>query len=180
MKYKKILESISSGRLDREKLAKIRRNAESKLKAGDIDAQSVIDAINISVPSDDYILFMGFCPDGDVKNRLDRDWKEKGICCFDWDESQRQMERFHTICAGDLVILKKRAQFGKTMNLYGYGRVEAISTDTTGHRYLKMNWSNQDQIIEVPLMGANSTVDIKSMSQVEEQMPKEFFKWLED
>jgi len=58
MKYEKILESISSGRLDREKLAKIRRNAEVRLQDGDGDAQSVLDAINVSVPSDDYILFI--------------------------------------------------------------------------------------------------------------------------
>jgi hypothetical protein len=31
---------------------------------------------------------------------------------------------------------------------------------------------------EVPLMACNSTVDIKLMSQVEEQMPEEFFEWL--
>jgi len=178
MKYEKILESIASGRLNREKLAKIRRNAEAKLKSGDADAQSVLDAINISVPSDDYILFMGFCPDGDVDNRLDVEWKEKGVCCFDWDESLHQMERFYTICAGDLVILKKREKFGKTMKLYGYGRVEAISIDATEHRYLKMNWSKQNEVIEVPLMACNSTVDIKSMEQVEAQMPKEFFGWL--
>jgi len=92
MKYEKILESIASGRLDREKLSKIRRNAAAKLKAGDIDAQSVIDAINVSVPSDDYILFMGFCPDADIDNRLDVEWKEKGICCFDWQESTVQMD----------------------------------------------------------------------------------------
>jgi len=57
MRYEKILESIRSGRLDREKLAKIRRNAEAKLQDGDSDAKLVLDAINISVPSDDYILW---------------------------------------------------------------------------------------------------------------------------
>jgi len=78
-----------------------------------------------------------------------------------------------------LVILKKREQFGKSMKLYGYGRVKSIATGTDALRYLKMKWSPQNEIIEVPLMGANSTVDIKSMAQVEEQMPKDFFKWLE-
>jgi len=76
------------------------------------------------------------------------------------------------------VILKKREKFGKTMKLYGHGRVEAISIDATEHRYLKMNWSKQNEVIEVPLMACNSTVDIKSMEQVEAQMPKEFFGWL--
>jgi len=179
MKYDKILESIGSGRLNREKLAKIRKNAEAKLKGGDMDAQFVLDAINISVPSDDYILFMGFCPDADVDNRLDGIWKDKGICEFDWEESQVQMDRFSQICSGDLVVLKKREVFGKTMKLYGYGRVKSIAKNEGGLRYLNMSWSSQDKIIEVPLMACNSTVDIKSMEQVEEQMPESFFQWLE-
>jgi len=178
MRYEKIIESISSGRLDREKLAKIRRNAEAKLQDGDRDAQFVLDAINISVPSDDYILFMGFCPDADINNRLDVEWKAKGICEFDWEESQVQMDRFAQICSGDLVILKKREVFGKTMRLYGYGRVKSVDLNEKGLRYLKMKWSQQSLIIEVPLMACNSTVDIKSMEQVEEQMPKDFFEWL--
>lgn len=41
-----------------------------------------------------------------------------------------------------------------------------------------MNWSNQERIIEVPLMGCGSTVNVKSMKTVEEKMPKEFFEWL--
>jgi len=178
MKYEKILETISSGRLDRSKLAKIRRNAEAKLNDGDVDAQAVIDAINISVPSDDYILFMGFCPDADSNNRLDEEWKEKGICEFNWEKSTHQMTAFQEICPSDLVVLKKIEKFGKTMKIFGYGRVEAIAIDDNGLRYLKMNWSSQEQVINVPLMGCSSTVNVKSMAAVEEQMPKEFFEWL--
>lgn len=178
MKYEKILETISSGRLDRSKLAKIRRNAEAARQNGDEDAQAVIDAINISVPSDDYILFMGFCPDADSDNRLDVEWKEKGICEFDWEESTHQMAAFQEICPGDLVVLKKIEKFGKTMKVFGYGRVEAVAIDDNGFRYLKMNWSSQEQVIEVPLMGCGSTVNVKPMATVEVQMPKEFFEWL--
>jgi len=178
MKYDKILESIGSGRLNREKLAKIRKNASSKLKEGDMDAQFVLDAINISVPSDDYILFMGFCPDGDVDNRLDVEWKEKGVCCFEWDDSTHQMAAFQEICAGDLVVLKKVEKFGKTMKVFGHGRVKAAAIDENGYRYLKMDWSKQEQVIEVPLMGCGSTVNVKSMEAVEGQMPEDFFDWL--
>lgn len=159
-------------------MSQIRRNAEAALQNGDKDAQTVIDAINISVPSDAYILFMGFCPDADVANRLDVEWKEKGVCCFDWADSTSQMERFRSIATGDLVILKKREKFGKTMKLYGHGRVVALAEDENGFRYFKMNWSSQDEIIEVPLMAANSTVDVRTMDRVEEEMPEEFFEWL--
>jgi hypothetical protein len=41
-----------------------------------------------------------------------------------------------------------------------------------------MNWSTQDQIIEVPLMGCNSTVDVRTIEQVEAEMPVDFFSWL--
>jgi len=180
MKYDKILESIGSGRLNREKLAKIRKNAETKLKDGDPDAQFVIDAINISVPSDDYILFMGFCPAGDASNRLDVEWKKKGVCCFEWEDSEHQMAAFQEICAGDLVVLKKVETFGKTMKVFGHGRVKAAAIDDDGFRYLKMDWSKQEQVIEVPLMGCGSTVNIKLMATVEENMPKEFFEWLDE
>jgi hypothetical protein len=41
-----------------------------------------------------------------------------------------------------------------------------------------MDWSSQEEIIEVPLMGANSTVDVRDMDSVLREMPKEFFEWL--
>jgi hypothetical protein len=41
-----------------------------------------------------------------------------------------------------------------------------------------MNWSNQKEIIEVPLMACNSTVDVRSIEQVEDEMLTEFFTWL--
>jgi hypothetical protein len=41
-----------------------------------------------------------------------------------------------------------------------------------------MDWSQQQTVIEVPLMGCNSTVDIRTTEQVESQMPPEFFDCL--
>jgi len=179
VKYEKIISIIQSGTKDRAELSKMRRNAEAKLKEGDVDAQAVIDAIHISVPADDYILFIGFCPGGNVENRQDVKWKEKGICSFDYVESVSQMERFDSICAGDLVILKKREQFGKTMKLYGHGRVQsAVMIEENNNHVLKVLWSDQEDIIEVPLLGANSTVDIRTIERVEKEMPEEFFEWL--
>ena len=178
MRYKKQIDKIRSGKMTRDSLGKLKKNAEAKLAQGDFDVKLVIDEIDKAVPADQYILFMGFCPDADVDNRLDTEWKEKGICCFDWEESEHQMNRFHTICAGDLVILKKREVFGKTMKLYGYGRVKSVAYDDKNMRYLVMDWSDQSQVIEVPLMACNSTVDIKSIKQVEEAMPEDFWQWL--
>ena len=178
MKYQKQIDNIKSGIKTRGYLSKLRKNAEIKFEQGDLDAKIVIDEIDKAVPADQYILFMGFCPDADVGNRLDTEWKKKGICRFDWEESEPQMERFYTICAGDLVILKKRQIFGVSMRLYGYGRVRSVAYDESNMRYLLMDWAAQADVIEVPLMAANSTVDIRSIEQVKDAMPDSFWQWL--
>jgi hypothetical protein len=87
-------------------------------------------------------------------------------------------ERFDSICAGDIVVLKKREQFGKTMKVYGHGWVRSIAYDSDEVRYFVMDWSEQSSVLEVPLMGCNSTVDIKAMEVVENEMPGEFWIWL--
>jgi len=148
------------------------------LASGDLEAQSVLTAINNTAPADSYILFMGFCPGADSNNRLDIEWKEKGICRFDYLISEQQVERFNTICKGDLVVLKKIEEIGKTMGLYGHGRVNSVAYDENNIRYLNVDWSKQDSMIIVPLMGCNSTVDIKSIDKVEDSMPDEFYEWL--
>lgn len=178
MKYQKQIDNIKTGKKTRGYLGKLRKNAEIKLEQGDLDAKIVIDEIDKAVPTDQYILFMGFCPDGDASNRLDSDWKEKGICRFDWEESEGQMEDFYSICAGDLVILKKIELFGITMKLYGYGRVKSVAYDDNNMRYLVMDWHDQSEVIEVPLMACNSTVNIRAIEQVEEVMPEDFWQWL--
>lgn len=178
MRYEKVISRIHSGEMSRADLTGLRDNAIQKLAAGDVDAQAVISAINIAKPKDQYILFMGFCPGADFSERLDTEWKEKGICRFDYLESTPQLERFSRICIGDLVVLKKREQFGKTMKLYGHGRVTAVDYDDDSIRFLKVDWSSQDEVIEVPLMGCNSTVDIKNIETVESEMPAEFYRWL--
>lgn len=179
MKYQKAIQRIKSGSMSRAELVKLKRNADDKYEQGDLDAKHVIDAINNATPADSYILFMGFCPDANFNNRLDIEWKGKGICRFDYHESEHQVERFNSICKGDLVVLKKIEKFGKTMALFGHGRVSGIAYDDNNIRYLEMDWSNQEQVIEVPLMACNSTVDIRSIEAVEDEMPGEFYEWLE-
>ena len=178
MRYAKIIQRVGSGEMSRADLVALRDNAAQKLAAGDAEAQSVIDAIRIAKPKDDYVLFMGFCPGADFNERLDIEWKAQGICRFDYLEDKVQLERFNTICRGDLVVLKKRQVFGVSMRLYGHGRVTGIEWDESSVRYLKVNWSPQDKVIEVPLMACNSTVDIKDMKSVEDEMPAEFWDWL--
>lgn len=178
VKYQKRLDQINNGEYSRGELRKILSNAETMYKNGDDEAKVIVDAITIATPSDTYILFMGFCPDANLANRLDIEWREKGICTFDWEESEGQMAAFQEIRVGDLVVLKKIQVFGKTMEVSGHGRVKSIAKDEQGNNYLIMNWSDQLEAIEVPLMSCNSTVNIKPMETVEDQMPEEFFEWL--
>lgn len=178
MKYQKIIEHIKSGQLTRVELQALRENATAKFKGGDTDAQAVILAMDTAISKDTYIIFMGFCPNADLSNRLDTEWRERGICTFDYDESISQMDRFRAIVPGDLLILKKRQVFGKTMRIYGHGRVHATRTGTDGRRFLEMAWSMQDEVMEVPLMGCDSTVNLRTLETVEAEMPVQFFDWL--
>ena len=54
-----------------------------------------------------------------------------------------------------------------------------LATDEHNVRFLQMEWSAQNNEIEVPLLGCNSTVDIRTMDVVEAEMPAEFFQWLQ-
>lgn len=176
-KYSKIIEKIEGGVFSRKEIRSLEANAKKCLQAGDLDAQYVLAAISQSAPSDKYIIFMGFCPGADFNNRQDIEWKEKGVCTFDYIESEQQLKRFKEICPGDLIVLKKRQEIGKTMRLYGHGRVVRINHASDGSQFLEMEWSNQNDVIEVPLMGANSTVDVRAIEKVENEMP-EIFEWL--
>lgn len=147
MRYEKVIHRVKSGEMSRADLRKLKRNAEDKLAGGDDHAREVLRALDHATPSDSYILFMGFCPGANFSRRLDVDWKKQGICRFDYVESEQQLERFNTICPGDLVILKKREKFGRTMMLYGHGRVRSVTHDENECRYLLMNWSDQNEII---------------------------------
>ncbi len=180
MRYYKAIERIKSGTLSREELLKYKNNAETKLAKGDKDAKSVLSALEVAVPKDTYILFMGFCPNADIKNRLDTEWKEKNICRFDYIEDSKQLNRFKTIYTGDLVVLKKVQNMkNQIMRLYGHGRVKSIAYDSDNIQYLNMDWSSQDEVIDVPLMACVSTVDIRSIERVNSVMPEEFYKWIE-
>jgi hypothetical protein len=179
MKYDKQIELIRSGSMSREAMVNMRGNAERLQREGDQDAQAVLDELDRGQPSDEKFVVMGFCPGASFDNRLDTEWKDKEICTFTFTESEHQLERFHDIFPGYLVILKKRQQFGKTMRLYGHGRAKSWALDKDNNRYLFMDWSDQDDVIEVPLMGCNSTIDVKSREVVEGEMPEEFYAWLE-
>ena len=138
MKYQKQLDKIRSGGYTRAELIQLRANVEVRARAGDEGAQTVLAAIDSATPADSYMVFMGFCPGADINNRLDTQWRRDGVCTFVFHESEQQSARFNEIWPGDLIILKKRHQFGKTMQLFGYGRVTGVKYDGENHRYLEM------------------------------------------
>ena len=72
MKYRRILDNISSGKFGRAELVRLRKNAESLVAKGDMEASEVIKAIDEAVPTDTSIVFMGFCPGASFENRLFR------------------------------------------------------------------------------------------------------------
>jgi hypothetical protein len=180
MKYQKQLDSLRNRTYSRTEIVTLRKNVVAAVKRGDSDAKMLLDEIDVASPADDSVIFIGFCPGATFDNRQDIEWKDKGICTFTYLESEIQLERFAEIHPGDLIVLKKREQFGKTMKLYGHGRVRGIQYDESGNRYLAMNWSAQDRVIEVPLMACNSTIDVRTMAQVETAMPDSFWHWINE
>jgi hypothetical protein len=177
-KYQKIIDKIKGSNLSRAELQTIYENSHKALQKGDSEAQDVVKAIGTSIPQDKYYVFMGFCPGADFTRRQDERWRELGICDFYFYESEHQIERFRSILPGDLIILKKIEQFGKTMKLFGYGRVSELTNTSSGDRVLKMTWADQKEIIEVPLLACNETVNIKSPEQVDGAMPEKYWEWL--
>jgi hypothetical protein len=185
-KYQKIIDNIRAGKHSRAGLNNMETNACRALKKkGDQEAQLVLDAILQAKPRDQYYLFMGFCPNADLANRLDIEWKAQGICTYAPDETwltpatEKQAELFADIRVGDMVILKKRQKIGESMRLYGHGRVTGRRYDANGYPELVMHWSDQNELVEVPLMGCNATVNVVSADKVQREMPEEFFQWLE-
>lgn len=172
-----ILNKIQNNELNRAQLCRLRENAIAASQKGNADADAIIRAIDAAgvVGSDRKLAFIGFCPAGDIDNRLDRKWVSEGICEFDFVESTHQLERFAEIMAGDTVILKKREQFGETMRLYNRGKVSEV---VQRGRLLKVDWQADCREILVPLMGCNSTVDLKSINTVEQSVAEEFWRWL--
>lgn len=175
------IERVRNGKHSRAELVKIRDNAEAALAKGTSDAQFLIDAVNATPVAElhrEYV-FMGFCPDADFSNRQDEIWMAEGFCKFDFLESEHQYRRFCAIHAGDVIILKKREKFGETMRLFGHGIVNRIvPANATELQYLRVDWVRPAAEIEVPLMGCNSTVDVRSIEVVESSMSAEFWDWM--
>lgn len=85
--YQKSIERIMSGELTRKELESIRQNALEKHANGDKYASQVIEIIDNTMPKDKEFVFMGFCPNGEFINRLDIEWKQNGVCTYDYLES---------------------------------------------------------------------------------------------
>ena len=179
--YQLIIDKIKNGKFTRAELLKVRTNAESKANKGDGKALEVIDIINSTAvpPLQAEYIFMGFCPDTTIESRQDTYWKEKGICNFEFIQSTHQLKRFCDIMTGDTIILKKIHDFGHSMWLYGHGKVVRVGERRNdGIPYCVMDWSKQEQILEVPLMGCNSTVDVRTLEVVDRELHPDFWKWL--
>jgi hypothetical protein len=179
-RYAKQIDDIRAGRFTRAKLAIMETNAKRTLTNGDPEAALVLEAIRQAKPRDLYHVFMGFCPNADLSNRVDGKWRQQGICSINlWESagSERQAADFMSIKKGDLIILKKNQKIGETMRLSGFGRVTGIrsSTDPTAvGNVLIMDWSPQTAEIDVPFMGCTATVNLRDVDKVDKVMPQEF------
>ena len=159
----------------------IRDHARDLLNKGFEDALFLINLINeTAVPElEAEYVFLGYCPGGDLERRLDDIWIADGICKFDFIESKHQHKLFNRIKKPDTIILKKRQEFGSTMRIHAFGKVNKVEeSDMTALTYLRVDWIKPRDFLEVPLMGCNSTVNSRTLKQVEDAMPKDFWAWM--
>ena len=186
MNIDKILESIRHAKLTRQDFLAIRSNAEAMLKS-DVAPEKKLHAEKIFTACNENSLgpnaweynFMGFCPGADINRRCDTKWKAEGICEFKFEDSPTQMDKFTAQTPGDWIILKKRLSLkNQTMQLFGYGQISKRLVDNEGYVYFLVDWSEQSEVITVPLMGCNSTVNMKKVKDIEAVMPKLFWDWL--
>ena len=174
----KVLKTLASNSLTRSVLEAYRDRIISMMAQQDPSRAELELAFENATPSDSYLVFMGFCPGADFSRRQDTRWRAFGVCEFEYDQSEVQVRRFATIRVGDQIILKKREVYGKTMKLYGHGKVIGVYHSNEGRRVLKMSWHLLDSVIEVPLLGCNSTVNLRKTAIVLRDMPPEFHEWL--
>ncbi len=175
------LEKLKNGIFTRGEMLQLRDSASKLAQKGNVIAQAVVDIIhNKELPTHEVAyLFMGFCPGATFRNRKDEYWIREGICKFDFLEDYSQMKKFTTVLKGDFVILKKNKEFGRTMELFGHGRVlEVCRRKSDELTYLRVDWSDQKQILEVPAMGCTKTVNIRPFEKVKARMHPDFWRWL--
>jgi hypothetical protein len=144
MKYEKTIEQIKSGTLTRDALRTIRERAAGALAHGDEDTGP------FSRRSTTRWRATGAWASartGELANLVDGRWRAEGICTFNYDESEVQMNQFRSIVAGGLIFLKKSEVHGKLMTLHGHGhghghgRVTGTRTGADGRRELLLDWS---------------------------------------
>jgi len=176
--FAKTILRLEPGAMTREQLANMKANILDRALIDDPLLPELLLAIEKSSTRDSRIIFMGFCPNADFARRLDLDWKSRGVCEFHFDDSEHQDRNFATIRKGELLVLKKNHVLGKSVQLYGHGRVVDICFDEEQRRYLKVDWSLDDSIIEVQLTGCTATVNIMTRSKVEAKCGADFYKWL--
>ena len=129
-------------------------------------------------PNDRRVVFVDFCPGGVVVGRLDVGWIQQGICTYGFFSSEEQWETFQSISMGDLIVMKRDIAVTQTTRLYAHGRVVGLELNESRDRVLLVDWSHEQDQIEVPMVVCNNMVKIQDIAEVEAAMPIDFWRWL--
>lgn len=167
--------------MDRNSILKMRNNAITRLekKPEDESALEVLRVIETTAPLRSEYIFMGFMPGADIDRAVDEKWYSEGVCTWEYYKDKNQTELFYKIFPGDVIITKKRMIQHQLMEVYAHGVViETVNSRHSNRRYLKVDWVHDIEFLQVPLMGCNRTVNVRSLETVEESMPEEFWEWL--
>jgi hypothetical protein len=185
MASEKIIFGILNGSIPRSERLQIYENAKDQIRKG-LNAEiarevmHVIDTTAVPPLQAEYV-FMGYCPDAKLENRQDDIWIKDGICEYNWVSDAKQLSKFDQIMVGDTIILKKREIFGETMKIHAHGKITKRETsDITKKIYFRVDWRVPKEFLIVPLMACNSTVNPRSIENVERAMHEDFWAWLKE
>ena len=186
----KIIESIKDGKKTRKDILILHRNALDTLKKepDNQKAKDIIEYIeNNFVPEImRRYTFVAFKPFGRLEDAEDKQWYKGGFYDLQYYEDKVQMGYYYELLPGDIIITKTNSTNASDsevghMRIFAHGVItNIVDSPKNNHRWYKVDWTVPEKFLEVPHMGCTKAIAHRDLEIVENKMPVEFWKWLED
>ena len=186
----KQIQSIKEGKMNRKDVLRIHKNASDILKKepGNQKAKDIIEYIeNNFVPEImRRYTFVAFKPFGRLEDAEDKQWYKGGFYDLQYYEDKIQMGYYYELLPGDIIITKTNSTNASDsevghMRIFAHGVItNIVDSPKNNHRWYKVDWTVPEKFLEVPHMGCTKAIAHRDLEVVEDKLPVEFWKWLED